>query len=114
MFEGSTTPYRDQGACVTRQTVLPTSSATSNAPYRIFNIGNSDPVHLSVYVEAIEQALGKKAIREFLPLQPGDVPNTYADVSALVEAVGYRPSTPVREGVSRFVSWYRDYFAGKA
>jgi UDP-glucuronate 4-epimerase len=88
--------------------------ATSNAPYRIFNIGNSDPVHLSIYVEAIEQALGKKAIREFLPLQPGDVPNTYADVSALVEAVGYRPNTPVREGVSRFVSWYRDYFAGKA
>jgi UDP-glucuronate 4-epimerase len=85
--------------------------ATSNAPFRIFNIGNSDPVHLSVYVEAIEHALGLKAIPEYLPLQSGDVPNTFADVSALVEAVGYRPATPVREGVANFVRWYRSYFA---
>lgn len=88
--------------------------ATSNAPFRLFNIGNSDPTHLTVYVEAIEHALGLKAIRELLPLQPGDVPNTFADVSALVDAVGYRPATPVREGVANFVRWYRSYFAGNA
>jgi len=84
--------------------------ATSAAPFRILNIGNNSPVHLTAYVEAIEEALGKKAIREFLPLQPGDVPNTYADVSALNEAVGYQPNTPVSEGVARFVEWYRGYF----
>jgi UDP-glucuronate 4-epimerase len=84
--------------------------ATSNVPFRILNIGNNAPVHLTAYVEAIEHALGKRAIREFLPLQPGDVPNTSADVSSLVKAVGYQPSTPVREGVARFVNWYRNYF----
>jgi UDP-glucuronate 4-epimerase len=84
--------------------------ATSNAPFRLLNIGNNAPVHLTEYVEAIEAALGKKAIREFLPLQAGDVPNTYADVSALVRTVDYRPNTPVRLGVSRFVEWYRQYF----
>lgn len=67
-------------------------------------------MHLTEYVEAIEEALGKKAIRELLPLQPGDVPNTFADVSSLIKAVGYQPRTPVREGVARFVHWYRDYF----
>jgi UDP-glucuronate 4-epimerase len=84
--------------------------ATSNAPFRVLNIGNNAPVHLTEYVEAIEEALGKKAIRELLPLQPGDVPNTCADVSALIKAVDYRPKTPVRLGVSRFVEWYRQYF----
>lgn len=84
--------------------------ATSNAPFRVLNIGNSSPVHLTEYVAAIEEALGKKAIKELLPLQPGDVPNTYADVSALMHAVGYRPNTPVRLGVARFVEWYRQYF----
>src|SRR3954470_7755860 len=84
--------------------------STSNAPFRLLNIGNNAPVQLTEYVEAIEEALGKKAIRELLPLQPGDVPNTFADVSALVQAVGYRPATPVRQGVARFVHWYRDYF----
>jgi UDP-glucuronate 4-epimerase len=84
--------------------------ATSSAPFRILNIGNNRPVSLAQYVEAIEQALGKKAIREYLPLQPGDVPNTYADVSTLIKAVGYRPNTPVRAGISRFVEWYREYF----
>lgn len=84
--------------------------ATSNAPYRIFNIGNSTPVALSEYIEAIEDAVGKKAIKEFLPLQPGDVPNTVADVSELVAAVGYKPATPVREGVRKFVEWYRDNY----
>jgi UDP-glucuronate 4-epimerase len=83
--------------------------ATSNAPFRLFNIGNSTPVPLTAYVEALEDALGKRAIREMLPLQPGDVPDTFADVSSLVTQVGYQPSTPVRVGVARFVSWYREY-----
>jgi UDP-glucuronate 4-epimerase len=84
--------------------------STSNAPFRLLNIGNNSPVHLTEYVEAIEQALGKKALRELVPLQPGDVPNTFADVSALIKAVDYRPNTPVRVGVARFVEWYRQYF----
>src|SRR4051812_37497569 len=84
--------------------------ATSNAPFRILNIGNNAPVHLTEYVGAIEEALGMKAIREFLPLQPGDVPNTFADVSALIKAVDYQPKTPVHQGVTRFVEWYRQYF----
>jgi UDP-glucuronate 4-epimerase len=84
--------------------------ATSNAPYRIFNIGNSTPVDLLTYVEAIEEAVGKPAVKELLPLQPGDVPDTFADVSALKEAVGYQPQTNVREGVQRFVAWYRTYY----
>ncbi|RYG87784.1 MAG: NAD-dependent epimerase [Alphaproteobacteria bacterium] len=84
--------------------------ATSNAPFRIFNIGNNDPVKLSAYIEAIEQALGKTAIRDLLPLQPGDVPSTYANVDELMKAVDYKPSTPVQEGVSAFVRWYRQYY----
>jgi len=84
--------------------------STSNAPFRLLNIGNNAPVQLTEYVEAIEEALGKKAIRELLPLQPGDVPNTFADITALVKAVGYRPATPVRQGVASFVKWYREYF----
>jgi UDP-glucuronate 4-epimerase len=84
--------------------------STSNAPFRLLNIDNNSPVHLTEYVEAIEEALGKKSVRELLPLQAGDVPNTFADVSALIKAVDYRPSTPVRAGVARFVEWYRQYF----
>jgi len=84
--------------------------ATSNAPYRIFNIGNNDPVKLSAYIDAIEEALGNKAIKELLPLQPGDVPDTYADSTALEDAVGYKPATPVKEGVANFVRWYRDFY----
>lgn len=84
--------------------------AASDSPFRIFNIGNNAPVRLMEYVEAIEEALGRKATKEFLPLQPGDVPETYADVSQLEKAVGYRPSTPVKEGVCRFVKWYREYY----
>lgn len=83
---------------------------SSNAPFRIFNIGNNAPVKLSAYIEALEEALGRKAIRELLPMQPGDVPDTFADASELERAVGYRPSTPVREGVARFVAWYRTYY----
>jgi UDP-glucuronate 4-epimerase len=84
--------------------------ATSNAPFRLFNIGNGSPVELGVYVEALEKALGRKAIRQFLPLQPGDATDTAADVTALEAAIGYRPSTPVREGVARFVAWYKAFY----
>jgi UDP-glucuronate 4-epimerase len=84
--------------------------ATSHAPYRIFNIGNSDPVKLIEFVDAIEAAVGKPAIRKLVDIQPGDVPSTHADVSALQSAVGFKPATPVREGIRRFVAWYRDYY----
>ena len=83
---------------------------TSSAPFRVFNIGNNAPVTLSAYIEALEDALGIPAIRELKPMQPGDVPDTYADVSSIREAVDYRPTTSVREGVQRFVDWYKDYY----
>ncbi|MEK6805712.1 MAG: NAD-dependent epimerase [Pseudomonadota bacterium] len=84
--------------------------ASSNAPWRIFNIGNSTPVKLSEYIEAIEAAVGRKAIKELLPLQPGDVPDTFADMSELQRQVEYRPDTPIKTGVANFVRWYRDYY----
>ena len=84
--------------------------ATSSAPFRIFNIGNSVPVKLMQYIEEIEAAIGKKAIKEMLPMQPGDVPATLADVSELQAHVGYKPTTPVRTGVRNFVHWYREYY----
>ena len=84
--------------------------STSRAPYRLYNIGNQRPVELLRYIEVLEQCLGRKAQKNLLPLQPGDVPDTLADVEALTRDVGYRPSTPVEEGVKRFVEWYRDYY----
>jgi UDP-glucuronate 4-epimerase len=84
--------------------------ATSKAPWRVYNIGNQNPVELMDYIRAIEDALGMKAELNLLPLQPGDVPDTYADVAALVEDVGYRPSMSVDEGTRRFVQWYREYY----
>ena len=84
--------------------------ASSSAPYRLFNIGNEQPVELLRYIEVLEDCLGQKATMEMLPLQPGDVPDTEADVSALHAAVGYRPEVSVEEGVARFVAWYRDYY----
>jgi UDP-glucuronate 4-epimerase len=83
--------------------------ATSRAPYRIFNIGNHQPVALERFIEVIEQACGKAAIRRHLPMQPGDVPATYADVADLQAAVGFSPKTPIELGVQRFVDWYRQY-----
>jgi UDP-glucuronate 4-epimerase len=80
--------------------------ASSTAPFRIYNIGNSAPVRLEAYVDALEHALGRPAAREYLPLQPGDVPDTAADTAALQQAVGYKPATPVEVGVARFVEWY--------
>jgi UDP-glucuronate 4-epimerase len=84
--------------------------ATSNAPYRVFNIGNHQPTPLMDYIAALEQALGLEARKNFLPMQPGDVPATFADVSALEAWVNFRPATPVTEGVKRFVEWYRGYY----
>ena len=84
--------------------------ATSNAPWRLFNIGNNSPVKLSAYIEAIESVVGKKAIQHMLPLQPGDVPDTFADASRLQKAVGYKPATPVKQGVAAFIDWYREYY----
>ena len=86
------------------------SPGCSWAPFRIFNIGNSSPVPLSEYIEAIEEAVGVKAIKEFLPMQPGDVPATAADTSSLEEWIDFKPSTTIKEGVSRFVNWYREYY----
>ncbi|MBB4004819.1 NAD-dependent epimerase [Aurantimonas endophytica] len=84
--------------------------ATSNAPWRLFNIGNNNPVKLTDYVAALEEALGRKAIVELLPLQPGDVPDTFADTSALETAVGYRPATSTQTGVRAFVDWYLAHY----
>jgi UDP-glucuronate 4-epimerase len=86
----------------------------SRVPYRIYNIGNSKPVELMHYIHIIEECLGKKAEMNLLPLQPGDVPDTYADVQALIDDTGYCPGTPVEEGVARFVEWYLDYYGDQA
>jgi UDP-glucuronate 4-epimerase len=85
-------------------------SASSSAPYRLYNIGNNQPVELMHYIETLEQCLERSAEKQLLPLQPGDVPDTYADVADLVEDLGYRPATSVETGVARFVDWYRGYY----
>ena len=84
--------------------------ATSKAPYRLYNIGSNNPVELNRYIEILEDCLGKTATKNYLPLQAGDVPSTYADVEALVTDVGYKPQTSIEEGVARFVSWYREFY----
>ena len=84
--------------------------SSSNAPYRIYNIGNNRPVKLMRYIEVLEQCLGRKAKLDLLPLQAGDVPQTIADVSRLEAAVGFRPATPIEVGIARFVEWYRSYY----
>ncbi|OZB61086.1 MAG: capsular biosynthesis protein CpsI [Lysobacterales bacterium 14-68-21] len=83
---------------------------TSAAPYRVYNIGNDQPVQLLRFIELMEQALGRTVEKRLLPMQPGDVPDTWADVSALRRDVGYAPNTSIEDGVARFVAWYRDYF----
>ena len=87
----------------------PTPSS-SCVPYRLYNIGNNQPVALMDFVHAIEDAVGKKAVIDYLPMQPGDVPATYADVNDLIADTGFKPSTPVPEGISNFVEWYKDYY----
>lgn len=108
-----------EGVIRTLDHVAPTNSdwsgdqpdpATSKAPYRIYNIGSNNPVELLRYIEVLEDCLGKKAVKNLLPLQPGDVPDTYADVDALIQDVDYRPTTPVEVGIEKFVKWYRDYY----
>ena len=85
-------------------------SATSKAPYRIYNIGSNNPCELLRYIEIIETCVGKKAIKNMLPLQPGDVSATYANVEALIKDVNYKPSTSIEEGVAKFVEWYREFY----
>ncbi|MBY0488285.1 MAG: NAD-dependent epimerase [Gemmatimonadaceae bacterium] len=84
--------------------------ATSKAPYRIYNIGNNNPVELMHLISTLEQCLGRTATKNMLPLQAGDVPATYANVDALVEDVGFQPATPIETGVARFVNWYKEYY----
>lgn len=83
--------------------------ATSRGPYRVYNIGNNQPVELMHMIRTLEAALGMEAVKNYLPLQPGDVPATFADVDDLIRDVGFRPSTPIETGIQRFVDWYRDY-----
>ena len=84
--------------------------ATSKAPYRLYNIGSNNPVELLHFIEVLEECLGKKAIKNLLPMQPGDVPDTYANVDALIKDVDYKPSTSIEIGVEKFAKWYRDYY----
>ena len=85
-------------------------SATSYAPYRLYNIGNNNPVELTKFIAVLENCLGKKAEKNLLPMQPGDVPETFADVNDLAEDVGFKPSTPIEEGIKKFVEWYKGYY----
>jgi UDP-glucuronate 4-epimerase len=84
---------------------------TSRAPYRLYNIGNNKPVKLMRFIEVLEACLGRTAAKEFLPIQPGDVPATFADIDDLTRDIGFRPSTPIEEGLERFVHWYRGFYA---
>ena len=84
--------------------------AISDAPYRLYNIGNNSPVDLMYFIEILENNLNKKAVKNFLPLQPGDVPATYANVDALVESIDYSPSTSIEDGIKKFVNWYMSYY----
>jgi len=92
------------------QSDAPDPASSGVAPYRLYNIGNQQPVQLLHYIEVLEQCLGRKAHMEMLPLQAGDVPDTEADVSGLLQAVGYQPRVSVITGVAKFVSWYRDFY----
>ncbi|MDW2373140.1 NAD-dependent epimerase/dehydratase family protein, partial [Vibrio sp. 1078-1] len=86
------------------------SSATSSAPYRVYNIGNGQPVKLMDYIHALEESLGIEAKKNFMPMQPGDVYQTFSDTKALYEATGYKPEVDVREGVDAFVTWYKEFY----
>jgi UDP-glucuronate 4-epimerase len=84
--------------------------ASSRAPFKIYNVGNSEPVEVMRVIAALERLLGRKAILEMLPMQPGDVPATFADVEDLARDAGFLPATPIEDGIERFVAWYRDYY----
>jgi len=88
----------------------PDPSSSNIAPYKIYNIGNSNPVKLMDYIEYLEKLLGKKANKEFLPIQPGDVPRTEADVTDLIKDIGYKPSTSIKIGIEKFIEWYKSYY----
>ncbi|MBY8203910.1 NAD-dependent epimerase [Vibrio fluvialis] len=94
-------------------TVEEGSPATSSAPYRVYNIGNGKPVKLMEYIQALEDSIGIEVKKNFMPMQPGDVYQTYADTTSLFEATGYKPEVDVREGVSAFVEWYKEFYQGK-
>lgn len=85
-------------------------AATSFAPYKLFNIGNNKPVELMRFIEVIEEKLGKKAIKNLMPLQTGDVPETFADVDDLIQEVGFKPATSIEDGIGKFIEWYKDYY----
>ncbi len=89
---------------------LQPDTASSYAPYRLYNIGNNNPVELMYFIEVLERCLGKKALKNLMPLQPGDVPATYADVADLTRAVGFKPATSIEEGIQKFVNWYKYYY----
>ncbi|WP_428031346.1 NAD-dependent epimerase/dehydratase family protein [Ancylobacter sp.] len=93
-----------------RGEAVPGDSLSPAAPFRVVNIGNSDKVRLLDFIDAIEQEIGRPALRNYMPMQPGDVPATFADAGLIQALTGYRPNTPFREGVARFVGWYRDYY----
>jgi UDP-glucuronate 4-epimerase len=102
-------PKGDPGADMTKP-----DPASSYAPYRLYNIGNNQPVKLTRFIEVLEAAVGRKAQMNLLPMQPGDVPATYADVDDLGRAVGFRPSTPLEEGIAHYLAWYRQYYGSHA
>jgi UDP-glucuronate 4-epimerase len=89
---------------------IPDPASSSHAPYRLYNIGNHSPVELMKFIETIENAVGRKAIMNLLPMQPGDVEATHADIDELRQAVGFEPSTPLDKGIDRFVGWYKSYY----
>ena len=95
---------------ITPEAIEPGDSLSPVAPWRVVNIGNSEKVRLLDFIEAIEESLGIEAVRNYLPMQPGDVPATWADASLLQRLTGYRPQTPYREGVAAFVRWFREYY----
>jgi UDP-glucuronate 4-epimerase len=84
--------------------------SSSFAPYRLYNIGNNNPVQLGYFISLIEKELGKEAVKNMMELQPGDVPATYADIDALIKDVGYKPATPIETGIRNFVNWYKEYY----
>jgi UDP-glucuronate 4-epimerase len=85
-------------------------SATSFAPYKLYNIGNNKPVELMHFIEVLEEKLGKKAIKNLMPIQEGDVPETFADVNDLIQDVGFKPATSIETGIGKFVEWYKSYY----
>jgi UDP-glucuronate 4-epimerase len=105
-------PVRRPGTTYTRSTegALPMHPGSSTAPYRVYNIGHHHPVELTRFIEVLEQVLGKKAEKRLVPLQPGDIPATYADVDDLIAETGFKPDTPIEVGIPRFVRWYREFY----